>query len=58
MGSIKTSHNKQVLQHRNEIIDATKGKKERCRLDNKCLTPNIIFKAQITSNTNDEHKKM
>ena len=25
-------------------------------LDNKCLTPNIIYEAQISSNTNDEHK--
>ena len=25
-------------------------------LDNKCLKPNIIYEAQISSNTNDEHK--
>ena len=32
-------------------------KKENYPLDNKCLTPNIIYEAQITNNTNDEHKK-
>ena len=32
-------------------------KKENCPLDNKCLTPNIIYEAQITNNTNDERKK-
>ena len=30
---------------------------ENCPLDNKCLTPNIIYEAQITNNTNGEHKK-
>ena len=37
------------------MIDATTGRKE--ALDNKCLTSNIIYEAQITSNTNDEHKE-
>ena len=32
-------------------------KKESFPLDNKCLTPNIIYEALITKNTNDEHKK-
>ena len=31
------------------------GKK--CPLDNKCITSNIIYESQITSNTNEEHKK-
>ena len=35
-------------------MDTTAGKKN-CPLDNKCLTPNIIYKAQITKNT--KHKK-
>ena len=32
-------------------------KKETCLLDNKWVTPNIIYEAEISSNTNDEHKK-
>ena len=56
MGSIISSHNKQVLQPRNQNYGCNCRKKENCPLDNKCLTPNIIYEAQI-SNTNDEHKK-
>ena len=37
-------------------MDATSEIKN-CLLDNKCLTPNIIHEAQITNNTNNEHKK-
>ena len=57
MGSTTSSHNKQVLQTRNENYRCNCRKKENCPLDNKCLTPNIIYEAQITNNTNDEHKK-
>ena len=35
-------------------MDTTAGKKP-CPLDNKCLTPSIIYKAQISKNT--KHKK-
>ena len=38
-------------------MNATAEKKKNVRLDNKCLTLNIIYKAQITNNTNDELKK-
>ena len=31
--------------------------KKHCPLDIKYLTPNIIYKAHISNNTNDEHKK-
>ena len=56
MGSIISSHNKQVLQFRNENYGSNCRKNESCSLDNKCLTPIIIYYAQITNNTNDEHK--
>ena len=54
MGSIITSHNKQVLKPRNENCGYNCMKKN-CPLDNKCLTPNIIYEAQITKKT--KHKK-
>ena len=57
MGSIISSHNKQVLQTRNKNYRCNCRKKETCQLENKCLMPNIIYEAQITNNTNDEHKK-
>ena len=57
MGSIISSHNQQVLQPRNGNYGCNFRKKENCPLDKKCLTPNIIYEAQITNNTNNEHKK-
>ena len=56
MGSIIFSNNKQALQPRNENYGCNCRKKN-CPLDNKCLTPNIIYEAQISNNTNDEHRK-
>ena len=57
MGSIIFSHNKQVLQPRNESYGCNCRKKENCPLGNKCLTPNNIYEAQISNNTDDEFKK-
>ena len=57
MGPIISSHNKQFLPPRNKNYACNGKKKENCPLYNKCLTPNIIYKAQISNNTNDEHKK-
>ena len=57
MGSIIFSRNKQVLQPRNTNYGCNCRKKENCLLDNKWLTPNIIYEAQISNNTNGEHKK-
>ena len=57
MGFMISSHNQQVLQPRNENYRCNCRKKESCPIDNKWLTSNIIYEAQITDNTNDEHKK-
>ena len=57
IGCIIFSYNKQVLQPRNENYGCNCRKKENCLLDNKYLTPNTIYKAEICNNTNDEHKK-
>ena len=51
MGSVISSQNKQVL----HVFLCRK--KESCPLDNKCLTPNMIYLAQTTNNTNEEHKR-
>ena len=56
MGSKISSHNKQVLQPRNKNYGCNCRKTENCPLDNKCLTPNIIYEAQIANNINDKHK--
>ena len=57
LASIIPSHNKQVLKPRIENYGCKSRKKERCPLDNKCFTPSIIYEAESTNNTNDEHKK-
>ena len=56
MGSKISSHNKQVLQPRNKNYGCNCRKTENCPLDNNCLTPNIIYEAQIANNINDKHK--
>ena len=57
MDSIICSLNEQVSQHRNENYGCNCRKKGSCPLDNKYLTPNIIYEAQITRNTNAVYKK-
>ena len=54
---ITTFHNKPVLHPRNENFGCNLRKKESCPLDNKFLTLNIIYEAQVTNNINDEDKK-
>ena len=59
MGSIIFCHfhSIQVLQRRIKNYECHCQKKESCPLDNKYLTLNVIYEAQITNNANDEHKK-
>ena len=59
MGSIISSHfhSTQVLQRRIKNYECHCQKRESCPLDNKYLTLNVIYEAQITNNANDEHKK-
>ena len=57
MGSIISSHNKQVLQIQNENHGCNSRKKENCLLDKECLTPNIIHEVQIGNNTSNEYKR-
>ena len=57
MGPIMSSYNKQVLQPHNGNYGCNCRLKESCPLDSICLTPNIIYEAEITNHTIDEHKK-
>ena len=57
MRSIISFKNKRVLQPCSKSYRCKCRKNDSCLLDNKFLTPNIIYEVQITSNTNDEHKK-
>ena len=48
--SIANNHNMKVLNSTAETEESWDwGKKNNCPLDGKCLTPNIIYEAQITS---------
>ena len=51
-----SSHNKQILQPSQEKFGCNCRNKTDCPLDNRCLTPNIVYEAQITNSTNDDQK--
>ena len=57
MGAIISSHNKHILQPSQENFGCSCRNKTDCPLNNKCLTPNIVYEAQITNNTNDDQKR-
>ena len=55
-GFYNISQNKQVLQPHNKNNGCNCRKKENHSIDNKYITRNIIYKAEVTNNTKDEHK--
>ena len=57
MGSIISSHNKHILKPSQENFGGNYRNKTDCPLNNKYLTPNIVYEAQITNNTNDDQKR-
>ena len=57
MGSIISSHNKHILKSNQENFGCNCRNKTDCPLNNKCLTPNIVYEGQITNNTNDDQKR-
>ena len=57
IGSIIFSHNKQILQPDDDRFECNCRVKRQCPLENKCLTPNIVYEPTITNNFNDDQKK-
>ena len=57
MGSIISSHKKQILQASQEKFECNCRNRTDCPLDNKCLTPNTVYEGQITNNTNVDQKR-
>ena len=55
-GSIISSHNKSLLKPKTESYTCNCRNKQECPLDNMCQTPNIIYKAEVSNNSNDEVK--
>ena len=56
MGSIICSHNKHILNSNNTEYGCTCNNRNECPLENKCLTPRIVYRADVTNNKTYEHK--
>ena len=56
MGSIITSHNKYILNSNNTEYGLNCNNRNECPLENECLTPRIVYRADVTNNKIDEHK--
>ena len=56
MKSIISSHNKQILTPKNKQVGCNCRVKNSCPLDNKCLTSQLIYQADVTNTLNDEYK--
>jgi len=54
---IISAHNKSILQPTNEQFDCNCRNKSMCPVDNKCLTPNVIYEAQVRNHVNDDCKR-
>ena len=55
MGSIISSHNKHILNSNNTEYGCNCNNRDECPLENECLTPRIVYRADVTNKTN-EHK--
>ena len=56
IGSIMSSHNKLKLSQTNIDPSCNCRMKQDCPVENKCLSNNIIYKAEVTNNLNQEEK--
>ena len=57
METVISSHNKQILNPSKEYFRCNYRVPNECLLDNKCLTPNIVYEAKVSNETNNEYKK-
>ena len=54
MKSILSSHSKQILTTKNKQVGCNCRVKNSCPLDSKCLTPQLIYRAEVTDNLDNE----
>ena len=47
LSSILTNHNKKILAENERQYECNCGKKYECPLENKCLTPRVIYDADV-----------
>ena len=56
IGSIISSHNKKILYSDNTEYGCNCNDRNKCPLDNKCLTPRIVYRADVTNDQTQEQK--
>ena len=56
MKLVISSHNKQILTPKNKQVGCNCRMKNSCPLDNKCLTSQLIYQADVTNNLDNEYK--
>ena len=53
MGSVISSHNKQLSNSNSTEDGYNCNNRNECPLENKCLTPRIVYRADVTNNKTD-----
>ena len=56
MGSIISAHNQRLLTPNNSTFECNCRNKNNCPLEEKCLTPKVIYQADVTNDVDDEYK--
>ena len=56
MRSIISLHNKHILNANNTEYGCNCNNRDECPLENECLTPRIVYRADVTNNKTDQHK--
>ena len=54
--SVLSAHNRNILYPKKSEFGCNCRSKTDCPLDNKCLTPKIVYQADVRNDTNDEKK--
>ena len=49
-------HNKHILDSNNTEYGCNCNSRDECPLQNECLTPRIVYRADVTNNKTDQHK--
>ena len=56
VGSVLSAHNRNILYPKKSEFGCNCRSKTNCALGNKCLTPKIVYQADVQNNTNDDWK--
>ena len=56
MGPVISLHNKHILNSNNTEYGCNCNNRDEFSLENECLTPRIVYRADVTNNKTDEHK--